>query len=141
MSKGWQNWMSAWAIFVVIFGLAIVGGAFEATDGACRLILIIFGNPMPETPDQLHRFALGLMGAVTMGWGMTFYGAFRALHKLEQTVAAPIWRLLIFAMITWYLIDSAISCATGYSMNAVSNTLVTTGFLIPILKSGVWRER
>jgi hypothetical protein len=139
MSKYWQNWMSAWAIFVALFGLVLAAGAFEATDGLTRMLFTLFGNPMPETPDSLHRFAIGLMGAVTMGWGLTYFAAFKALHGLDAKTAAPLWRFVLFASLVWYVIDCAISCATGYSMNAVSNTLVIIGFLIPILKTGVLR--
>jgi hypothetical protein len=59
---------------------------------------------------------------------------------LETHVAAPIWRFLTIAALIWYLVDSAISCATGYSMNAVSNTIVMAGFLIPLFKTGVLRR-
>jgi hypothetical protein len=139
MSKGWQSWMSAWAIFVALFGLILAGGAFAATDGITRILFTIFGNPMPAEPDPLHRFAIGLMGAVTLGWGLTFFAAFKALHSLDGATAAPIWRFITFTAVVWYLVDSAISCATAYSMNAVSNTIVMIGFLVPILKTGVLR--
>jgi hypothetical protein len=139
MSKFWQNWMSAWAIFVTLFGLALAGGAFEASDGITRALFTLFGNPMPESPDQLHRFAIGLMGAVTMGWGLTYFVVFKALHHLERATAAPLWRMVTFAAVIWYLVDSAISCATGYSMNAASNTLLLIGYFIPVIKSGVMR--
>jgi hypothetical protein len=139
MNKFWQNWLSVWAIFVALFGLVLAAGAFEATDGLSRMLFTLFGNPIPETPDALHRFAIGLMGAVTMGWGLTYFAAFKALHGLDDKTAAPLWRFMLIASIIWYFVDSAISCATGYTMNAVSNTLVMAGFLIPILKSGVLR--
>jgi hypothetical protein len=140
MSKFWQNWMSIWALFVALLGLVLAGGAFAATDGLTRALFTLFGNPLPAEPDNLHRFAIGLMGAVTMGWGLTYYAAFRALHGLESHVAGPIWRFLTISALIWYLVDSAISCATGYSMNAVSNTIVMAGFLFPLLKTGVLRR-
>ena len=136
MSKYWQNWFSAWAIFVALFGLVLAGGAFAATDGMARALFALFGNPMPDAPDHLHRFAIGLMGAVTLSWGLTYLGAFRALFALEPGTAAPIWRYLLKAGIVWYVIDSGISIATGYGMNAVSNTVVMAMFLFLLLKSG-----
>jgi hypothetical protein len=139
MSKFWQNWLSVWAIFVAFFGLVLAAGAFEASDGLSRTLFTLFGNPLPETPDALHRFAIGLMGAVTMGWGLTFFAAFKALNGLDAKTAAPMWRFILFASLIWYIVDSSISCATGYTMNAASNTLVMIGLLIPVLKSGVLR--
>jgi hypothetical protein len=139
MSKFWQNWLSIWAAFVAVFGLVLAGGAFDATDMLARAIFALFGTPMPDSPDQLHRFAIGLMGAVTMGWGLTYHAAFSALHRLDASIAAPLWRFLTMASLIWYVVDSSISCATGYTMNALSNTLVIAGFLIPLLKTGVLR--
>jgi hypothetical protein len=139
MSKAMQGWMSVWAIFVALFGLVLAGAAFGATDGIARTLFSLFGNPMPAEPDDLHRFAIGLMGAVTMGWGLTYFAAFKALHGLAKESAAPLWRFLTFASLIWYVVDSSISCATGYTMNAVSNTLVMAGYLIPVVKSGVMK--
>jgi hypothetical protein len=139
MNKFWQNWLSVWAIFVATFGLILAAGAFEASDGLTRMLFTLFGNPMPDTPDALHRFAIGLMGAVTIGWGLTYYAAFKALNGLDAKTAAPLWRFILFASLVWYVVDSAISCATGYSMNAASNTVLIISLLIPVVKSGVLR--
>ncbi len=139
MSKHWQNWFSAWAIFVALFGLVLAGGAFDATDGLTSALFSLFGNPLPTDIDSHHRFAIGLMGAVTMGWGLTYWGAFKALFALPPATAAPIWRYLLGVTLVWYVIDSAISIATGIWMNAVSNTIVIVLFLIPLFKSGAMK--
>ena len=137
MDKVWQNWLSAWAILVTVFGLVLAAGAFAATDGLTAMLFTLFGNPLPADLDAHHRFAIGLMGAVTMGWGLTYYGAFKALHALDHATAVPIWRYMLGAALVWYVIDSTISIATGFWMNAVSNTLLIALFLIPLVKSGV----
>jgi hypothetical protein len=139
MRNYWQNWLSAWSAAVVIFGVVLAGGAFEATDGLLRALLTLFSNPLPDVMDAHHRFGFGLMGAVSLGWGLTFYGAFKALHALDAKTAAPIWRFMNIGIFAWYLIDSYISVATGFWMNAVSNTLLVIAYYIPVLKSGVLR--
>jgi hypothetical protein len=139
MSKDWQNWFSAWAVFVAAFGLVLAGGAFEATDGPTRAIFALFGNPWPDSPDSLHRFAIGLMGAVTMGWGLTYHSAFKALFALDAALAAPIWRYLLWVTLIWYFVDSTISISTGIWMNALSNTAILILFLIPLFKSGAMK--
>jgi hypothetical protein len=139
MTKYWQNWFSVWAIFVALFGLILAGGAFAATDGLTSALFNLFGNPLPADIDAHHRFAIGLMGAVTMGWGLTFFVAFGALFALEPAKAAPIWRNLLVVALVWYIVDSTISIATGIWMNAVSNTVVMALFLIPLFKSGAMR--
>jgi hypothetical protein len=140
MHKHWQNCFSAWAIFVALFGLILAGGAFAATDGLTAALFALFGNPLPAAIDAHHRFAIGLMGAVTLGWGLTFYGAFKALFALEPATAAPIWRYLLSISLIWYVVDSGISIATGFWMNAVSNTIVIILFLVPLIKSGVLKD-
>jgi hypothetical protein len=139
MSKVWQNTFSAWAIFVALFGLVLAGGAFAATDSLTAAVFSLFGNPLPADIDSHHRFAIGLMGAVTLGWGLTFYGAFKALFALEPAKAAPIWRYLLGVSLLWYVVDSGISIATGFWMNAVSNTIVMVLFLILLVKSGAMK--
>jgi hypothetical protein len=139
MDKHWRNWFSAWAIFVALFGLVLAGGAFAATDGLTAALFALFGNPLPADIDAHHRFAIGLMGAVTLGWGLTFYGAFKALFALDPATAAPVWRYLLGVALLWYVVDSGISIATGFWMNAVSNTIVTLLFLIPLFKSGAMK--
>ena len=135
MNSFWQKWLSVWAVGVTIFGLVLAGGAFEATDGLTRALFSLFGMPMPDNADAHHRFAIGLMGAVTMGWGLTYFAAFKALGALERATAAPIWRGLIGASLVWYVVDSFISIATGFWMNAVSNTIVIALLLIAVIKS------
>ena len=140
MGKVWQNWLSAWAILVTVFGLVLAGGAFAATDGLTTMLFTLFGNPLPADIDAHHRFAIGLMGAVTMGWGLTFWGAFKALYTLNNAAAAPIWRYLLGVSLVWYVVDSGISIATGFWINAVSNTLLLALLLIPLVKSGALRS-
>ena len=136
MRKVWQNGLSAWAILVTLFGLVLAAGAFAATDAPTAALFSLFGNPLPADMDSHHRFAIGLMGAVTMGWGLTYFGAFKALYALDRATAAPIWRYLLFASLVWYVIDSTISIATGFWVNAVSNTVLIVLFLLPLAKSG-----
>ena len=139
MRKVWQNWFSAWAVFVTLFGVVLAGGAFAATGGLTATLFNLFGNPLPISIDAHHRFAIGLMGAVTMGWGLTYFGAFKALYALDKATAAPIWRYLLGISLVWYGVDSGISIATGFWMNAVSNTIVMVLFLVPLVKSGATR--
>jgi hypothetical protein len=75
------------------------------------------------------------MGAVTMGWGVTYLALFMAAHRLGAD-AAPVWRLATIGMVAWFVIDSALSVATGFWMNAVSNTGLAIGYLVPVLASG-----
>jgi hypothetical protein len=138
MQKMWQDWLSIWSVGVILFGLVLAGAGFSATDGAAVALHDLMGTE-PFAPSPSMRFGFGLMGAVTMGWGGTLYAAFKALHALDRAQAASIWRMLVSVVLVWFLIDSSISIVTGFGLNAVSNTVLTTLLLIPIVKSGVMR--
>ena len=136
MTDFWKNWLRLWAWGVVIFGVVLSSGAFAATDSVVRPIFDLLGNPFPDQPDPHHRFSLGLMGAVSIGWGMTLLGMCNAVFKLSREDAAPFWRAVLVATIIWYMIDGYISYATGFALNIVSNTLLLLFLLIPLLKTG-----
>ncbi len=105
-----------------------------------RLVLTMFsgGAVPPDALDQpIVRFGIGLQGALTLGWGLTMM----ALIEAAKTLDAPVWRKLTLALVVWYVIDSAISIATGLALNAVSNTVLMAGYLIPVLASGVLKHQ
>lgn len=83
------------------------------------------------------RFSVGLTGALTIGWILTLMAAVQG----AEAVGPTLWRKIALAVLAWYVIDSAISVMTGFGLNAVSNTLLTIGFLIPVFASGVLRPR
>ena len=134
-----KKWLNIWSLAVTLFGAILALAAFAPTDGLARMVFGLLQNPLPDNMDLLHRFSIGLMGAVTMGWGMTLYVAFQAAHLLERADAARIWRSITVVALIWYAVDSYISVATGYWMNAVSNTLIIILYFIPVLRSGAMR--
>lgn len=135
MTAFWRNWLTIWAWGVIVFGAALAGAGFAASDGVAMALLDIMG-PMPAAIDSAHRFAIGLMGAVTMGWGMTFLAFFQLSDAAPPAPAA--WRTMAIGFAIWYLIDSAISIHTGFALNAVSNTALLILLLIPLFSAGVF---
>lgn len=135
MSVFWRNWLNVWAWVVIVFGLVLAGGGLDATDTVVEAAFAIVGGgaPMEWTPHL--RFSVALMGAVTMGWGVTYHALFMAVHRLGAE-AAPVWRLATIGMIVWFVIDSTLSVAMGFWMNAVSNAGLAIGYLVPVLASG-----
>ncbi len=136
MTAFWKNWLTLWCCGVGLFGLALYGAGYAAATGPSNAIFALLGNPLPTDPDSHLRFALSLLGAVTAGWAITFYAAFRAAWTLDDAASRPIWRWLTFAGLSWYAIDSIASIATGFPLNAVSNTVLVVTLLIPIWASG-----
>lgn len=139
MSTFWQNWLKLWAWGVILFGVVLAAGAFAATDAVVRPIFDLLGNPFPAEPDAHHRFSIGLMGAVSIGWGLTLLGVFKAVFGLARDDATPFWRAILNATIIWYVIDGYISYASGFALNIVSNTALLVLLLIALVKSGALR--
>ncbi len=136
MTGYWRNWFKIWCLAVGVFGLVLAGGAFSATDGMVRYLIAVL-NPAadPAMTDTL-RFAVALMGAVTLGWALTLHAAICAAAWLGAD-GAPVWRLLVLSLIGWYVIDSSLSLATGFGLNAVPNTVLLVTFLWPVWRSGL----
>lgn len=139
MTGIWRQWMVLWCWGVAIFGVVLAGAAFPATDAVARFLIANFNNGPAFELDRPLRFGLGLQGALTLGLSLTIMAAVRAGDDLGQR-GRPIWLLVCTAMIVWYVVDSTISIATGFALNAVSNTLLMVAFAIPMLASGVLRQ-
>lgn len=127
----WRAWLTVWCVLVGAFGAVLAGGALEATRGPVVLLYTILGGSAPVF-DPALAFSVGLMGAVTIGWSITFYAAFEAAHALG-TQNPRIWRLITVSVVAWYLIDGALSALTGYALNIAPNTALLIGYLIPLM--------
>jgi hypothetical protein len=140
MTDFWKKWLNIWCLAIVTFGAILAAATFPATDGLVRALFDVIA-PEPLNLSASLRFSVGLVGAVTMGWGGTLYAAFKATHMLDAAKAAPVWKAITTMAVTWYVIDSGISIATGFWLNAVSNTVFLLLYLIPVLKSGAMNAR
>jgi hypothetical protein len=133
MSNFWRTWLVVWCWGVGLFGLTLAGGAVEATSGPVRLL---FGLLSPTGTFELSpelRFVLIVLGGVSIGWSISLYALIQAAHQLGR----PIWMLTTISILTWFVIDSILSVVTGFALNVVPNLLLTVGYLIPVLRSGV----
>lgn len=136
MTDFWRNWLTILCGAIGAFGLVLIGTGFTATSGPGLAVLRLMNPAATLDFDPTLRFGFGLLGAVTLGWSVTLLAAFRAADRLGAA-GAPVWRLLTGGLIGWYLIDSTISIATGFTLNAVSNTLFLAAFLLPAWRAGV----
>lgn len=139
MSEFWRKWLSVWCGGVLLFGVVLAGGAFEATSGPVRAVLALLDGPGEPSFDPHLRFSLALMGAVSIGWGITLFAAIRAAGEIGGAQARRLWLGITVSVIAWYGIDSALSVATGFARNAIPNTLLLAGYLLPVVRSGVLR--
>lgn len=137
MSEFYRKWLNLWAWGVIAFGAILALFAFPATDLPSRLFYDLIGNPVAAEPDRHFRFAMGLMGCISMGWGLTMLTCFKAVAMLDKEQASSIWRSFTFAALFWFVTDGIASIYTGFPLNAVSNTVLIMLYLIPVWRSGV----
>lgn len=130
----WANQMTLWCGGVMAFGLLLISGAFGATDGAMTLLLELLGAGRPITYDPLHRFSIALMGAVSLGWGATLLSAARITPDLSTQQAQKLWRMVTYAILLWFVVDSALSVATGFWRNAIPNTVLLVWYLLLVAR-------
>lgn len=135
----WRNWTTAWCWTVIASGLVLAGGAFEPTSGLARLAFHLLHGPAPLDLDPQMRFSLGVLGAVTAGWGVTLLAAIAGAHRLADQ-ARPVWLTIAAGTTVWFAIDTPISIATGYGLNAIPNLAFWGGLMLPLLRSGVLRR-
>jgi hypothetical protein len=135
MSPFWKTWLKATAWIVILFGATLAAAGIDALSGPTRLLTNFVGQRDVPFGPEMH-FTYAVMGAVTMGWGITLYGAFEAAHALGPR-ATPLWRTITAAVVTWFLVDSTLSVATGFALNAVLNLGFLTALLIPVAATGV----
>jgi hypothetical protein len=140
MTGFWRTWMTAWCWAVMGLGVMLTGAAFEATSGPTRLLFAVLNGPEPLELSAQMRFSEAVLGAVTLGWGLTLMAAIGAANLLGDA-GRPVWRMIVASVLVWWCVDSALSMATGYGLNVVTNTLFVAAFLLPILRTGVLGAR
>jgi len=138
MARIWQVWLTIWAISVIGFGLILTGGGLEATGAPTMLLLDILNGPAPLEATPTLRFALGVCGPVSMGWGLTTLYAMRAAIGLGHQ-GRWLWQAITISVFLWFIPDSILSVATGFWRNVIPNIGYMGAFLIPVLASGVLR--
>lgn len=139
MTGLWKTWMQVWCGAIVLFGVAFTGAAFAQTDGLTRLFYALIGAGLPDNflEAPALRFSLAILGAVLIGWGLTIL----VLLRTGTHAPSQLWQGLTAAFVIWYALDSFVSVATGFPLNALSNTVILIAYLVPVFGSGVLTRR
>ena len=130
----WENCLHAWVWMTIGFGLLFAGAGVPGLDaGAGLFYWIVSGGSVDASAFDAPgmRISVSLVGAVMLGWGCTMLAVWRA-----RGADVTLWRGLSRAILIWYVVDSALSVATGFALNAVSNTLFFAMFMVPAVKLG-----
>jgi hypothetical protein len=139
MTSFWRTWFMIWCLSIGIFGVVLAGGAFEATSGPAALLLTVLQGQGPVTFDQSLRFSLGVMGAVSIGWAVSLYFTLVAAIDMGDQ-GRPLWNAVTAGMVSWFVIDSALSVATGFGLNVIPNTALAAMYVVGLMGSGVLKK-
>ena len=138
MSNFWKIWLDFWCLAVIIFGGVLVGASIPGFERGKKTLITLVNPICVPVFNETERFAFGLIGAITMGWGVTFFYFFRAAHA--SNIGNKMYRQAFVVMIIWNLIDGYISYRTGFTLNIASNLLLSLGMVIPLYMSGKLRR-
>lgn len=137
MTKPWTTAMTLWCWTVILFGTVLAAGSFPPLQGIIHVLFDIMSQKTtPAEPlSQALQFSVGLMGAVTLGWGLSVLAVVRSVKEPNPAL----WRGITRGLLIWFVIDSTISVMSGYGLNAVSNTVLIGSYLFIVVRSGAQR--
>lgn len=139
MTKHIIGWLNAMCAVVVVTGLVMAGGALPQTEWGARLLLE-WQNGGPLALDRAARVLTGVLGGVMCGWGVTLFAGFQAIEAVaDARLRTRFWRIMLAGILVWFVVDSGLSIATGFALNAVMNAAFMLAFCVPIVASGAIR--
>jgi hypothetical protein len=95
----------------------------------------IWGNTgAPEGMAVYQQFALGVMGAVTAGWGVT--GLFLAWFGIGRQQRWA-WWALAEGVTVWFVLDTGLCLWLGVTTNVLFNTVLAILLAVPL--AGTYR--
>ncbi len=117
-------WLKVTAVVVGSFGPVFFLGTMEATQEPARWSLDLLSWPIDgattfEHPDT--RFLSALTGGFLLGWGIMIWCLSARVYD-----AAPdaVRRSVLLGLLSWFILDSAGSIASGNVSNALFNIVV-----------------
>ena len=135
MSDGLVLWLRLWSLSVIAFGVVLALGALPTFDAPTRLLLTALSGKPAELSD-VTRFALGVLGAVSIGWGLAMMMVFAHVAR-AGAAATPLLGGVVLSVAAWFVIDSALSIATGFALNVIPNLALLVGLVAPLWRAGL----
>lgn len=126
----------AWV--VILFGAVLCLAGFTLTLAPVDMLYKIFhpGEGDAVWSDHL-RFSTGVMGAVSLGWGLTLLTLAKQTPSMDRALAKALWNSISTGLMVWFVIDGVISLANGFWVNAISNVVIAVVYTAALRKSGV----
>ena len=127
-----MKWLKIASATLIGFGFLSVLGAHPAVDGLARWFMSFAIWPFAELSvaiDTETRLLWAILGGICVGWGVMFWLLTTQLFEAHSEKLRPI---MIKAVLSWFVVDSAASIASGAAFNAVLNLSFLALFLYPL---------
>ena len=125
MSRSFHKfWLKITAVIIGSFGPVFFLGTMIQTTAPARLTLEILGLRSPATTPYAAsdmRFLSALTGGFLLGWGVTIWCLSAWVY---DQAPEGVRRTVLAGVISWFVLDSAGSIASGAPSNALFNVLV-----------------
>lgn len=117
-------WLKVTAVIVGSFGPVFSLGTMAATSEPARLTLDVLSWPIDgattyTSPDT--RFLSALTGGFLLGWGVMIWCLSVWVYDLAPE---GVRRSVLIGVLSWFVLDSSGSIASGNASNALINVLV-----------------
>ena len=119
-----KKWLKVTAVVVGSFGPVFALGSVAATSEPARLTLDILSWPLDgattyASPDT--RFLSAVTGGFLLGWGVLIW---RLSSDIYDAAPEAVRRTVLASLLSWFVLDSVGSIASGNPSNALFNVLV-----------------
>ena len=132
----WQKWLLIVSIIISLFGIYIA--LFNQTF-LFNLLLIdkvntTFFSASGISSDVIifQKWIYGVLGATVFGWGIFLSFIAHYPFKRKEKWA---WNCFLTGIICWFVMDTSISVYFGVIVNAIFNTVLFLGIIIPLVFS------
>jgi hypothetical protein len=140
MAGPWRGWLVAWCWSVIVVGFLLLAVVVPPLSAPTRLYIDMAFWPMDGQPVVSARetlFSLGILGAVTVGWGVLMLG----LVTSPGLAALPAaWRWATGALAVWFAGLCLASWAAGAPTNMLSGANLFLTWLYPVWRGGFLRR-
>lgn len=128
-------WLKITAIVIGSFGPVFFLGTMLSTSEPARLTLDILSLPLDNSQNYeaaTTRFLSALTGGFLLGWGVTVWClSVWVYDKAPEGVRKSV----LVGMLSWFVLDSSGSIASGNSSNALFNLMI-----LLIAVGPLWRQ-
>jgi len=126
-------WLKITAVSIILYSILFFLGTIQEMNEAVQLVLDISSWPIDKAQNYNANstvFLSALLGGVLFGWGILIWFL---SSKIYDIVPEKTRKIVLFSLLSWFIIDSLGSMFSGNSNNLIANI-----FLLIVLVGPLW---